>query len=239
MSFTHASGASILAFEVILITVITAIVIGAGLSERRLHLKRMIWAGAVIFLWLGLVSWSIKSGFLGENPFPEILIFFLAINLASIVFAFSPIGGWLTKLPLIALIGFQAFRFPLELILHSWVEQGTIPETMTWSGQNIDIVSGIVAILGALLIWIRPNQARKVAWVVNSIGLLLLINVGRVAMMSSPVPFGWGVEPPLLLAFYLPYVLIVPVCVGGALVGHVVTYRALSHLMVTTRNNSG
>lgn len=64
------------------------------------------------------------------------------------------------------------------------------------------------------------------AWTVNLLGIDLLIDVGRVAIMSSPVPFGWNVEPPLLLAAYLPYALIVPVCVGGALAGHVLPSRA-------------
>lgn len=48
----------------------------------------------------------------------------------------------------------------------------------------------------------------------------------RVAIMSSPLPFAWGPQPPpLLLALHLPYALIGPVCVGGALFGHVVLTR--------------
>lgn len=48
-----------------------------------------------------------------------------------------------------------------------------------------------------------------------------------VALMSAPVPFGWNVSPPLRVAFHLPYALIGPVCVGGALLGHIVLTRAL------------
>ena len=48
-----------------------------------------------------------------------------------------------------------------------------------------------------------------------------------VALLSSPVPFGWGQQPSLLLAFHEPYALIGPVCVGGALFGHIVLTRAL------------
>jgi hypothetical protein len=53
------------------------------------------------------------------------------------------------------------------------------------------------------------------------------LNVMRVVVLSSPLPFGWNVSPPLLLAFHLPYALIAPVCVGGALFGHIVLTRAL------------
>jgi hypothetical protein len=63
--------------------------------------------------------------------------------------------------------------------------------------------------------------------VANLVGIVLLVNVARVALLSSPVPFGWGVEPPLVLALHLPYALIGPVCVSGALLGHVVLTRAL------------
>jgi hypothetical protein len=111
----------------------------------------------------------------------------------------------------------------LELILHSWANQGTIPTTMTWTGRNWDIVSGVVALLAAPL----AGRSPAAAWLANATGLVLLFNVGRVAVLSSPVPFGWQVTPPLLLAFHLPYALILPVCVGGAVLGHVVLTRAL------------
>ena len=65
------------------------------------------------------------------------------------------------------------------------------------------------------------------AWVANLVGFALLLNVMRVAVLAAPVPFGWGQQPPLLLAFHLPYALIGPVCVGGALFGHIVLTRAL------------
>jgi putative effector of murein hydrolase len=52
-------------------------------------------------------------------------------------------------------------------------------------------------------------------------------NVMRVAVMSSPLPFAWQVSPPLRLIFQLPFAFIVPVCVGGALAGHIILTRAL------------
>jgi hypothetical protein len=108
-------------------------------------------------------------------------------------------------------------------VLHNWAAQGTIPETMTWSGQNWDIVSGVVALAAAP--W--TGRHRALAWTANLVGAGLLLNVMRVAVMSPPVPFGWGVTPPLLLAWYLPYALIGPVAVGGALAGHIILTRAL------------
>ena len=79
----------------------------------------------------------------------------------------------------------------------------------------------------ALLAAPFATRRRGIAWGANVVGLLLLLNVMRVAILSSPFPFGWGQQPPLLLAWHLPYALIGPECVGGALFGHLVLTRAL------------
>ena len=94
---------------------------------------------------------------------------------------------------------------------------------MTWTGQNWDIISGLTALVCASF----ATRHRAAARIANIVGFALLLNVMRVAILSSPVPFGWGQQPPLLLALHLPYALIGPVCVGGALFGHLVLTRAL------------
>ena len=72
------------------------------------------------------------------------------------------------------------------------------------------------------------RRSTLAAWTGNIIGFALLLNVARVAVLSSPVPFGWhDVSPKLEVAYHLPYALIIPVCVGGALVGHIALTRAL------------
>ena len=152
------------------------------------------------------------------------MAFFASINLVTLAAAFSPLGRrYAAAIPIAALVGFQSFRLPLELVLHLWAQQGTIPVSMTWSGANWDIVSGLVALLATPF----AQRLRAVAWIANVVGLVLLLNVMRVAILSSPVPFGWDVEPPLLLAAHLPYALIGPIAVGGALFGHIVLTRAL------------
>ncbi len=71
---------------------------------------------------------------------------------------------------------------------------------------------------------------RAAGWLANVVGLALLANVGRVAVRPSALPFAWpDVSPRLQLAMYLPYAWIGPVCVGGALAGHVILTRALLH----------
>jgi hypothetical protein len=227
MTFTHPSAASIVAFLLIVLGVAACLIAGVHFASRRLGepAGRAVTRVAIGFLiWQSLISAAVLSGVIREHPMPGVLLFFAAANLAGLAFALSPIGRKLALgLPLATLVAFQAFRFPLELVLHSWAKQGTIPSTMTWTGQNLDILTGAAALCAAPL----STRSRWIAWGFNALGLLLLLNVGRVAMMSSPLPFAWGVEPPLQLALHLPYAWIGSVCVAGALAGHVILTRAL------------
>lgn len=222
MNFVPANGTSLLCFVAVLLSVLLAILWAIQTAYRSFRVTAL--AGLLLGLWLGTQSALIVSGRTTALPLNGLPFFFIPILVIWTALALSPVGLRLaTTIPLTALVGFQAFRLSLELVLHSWYTQGTIPKTMTWSGQNWDIVSGIIALVCAPLAG-RWSMAARFA---NILGLALLLNVIRVAVMSSPVPFGWNVQPPLQLAFHLPYMLIGPVCVGGALFGHIVLTRAL------------
>lgn len=229
MDFKPASDISVLLFVGIILAVITAFLAAvhyAYRGEDRAGLRRsqLMRTALAIAAWLGLLMWLVGSTALQHLPFFGIPFFFGAVFIVSTAVGLSRLGGKLaTELPIAALVGFQSFRLPLELVLHAWGENGTIPLTMTWSGQNWDIVSGLVALLAAPF----AGHSHRAAWASNLIGAILLLNVVRVAVMSSPLPIGWDVSPPLLLALHLPYALIGPVCVGGALIGHIVLTRAL------------
>ncbi len=214
MQFTEASFPTLLAFNIILLFIISA----------HLWAVRSTRIAAGSLAWLSLICSITFTGILAENPMPGLMIFMAGIMIVSTLFALSTVGKKLSiTIPIYLLVAFQGFRLPLELVLHSWSEQGTIPTTMTWTGSNFDIISGIAALL--FIPMVKKNE--KMAWIPNIIGFALLMNVIRVAILSSPLPFAWQVEPPLQLALYFPYVLIVPVCVGGALIAHIVLTRAL------------
>lgn len=178
------------------------------------------------FGYLLLFALVVQSGLPLTHTLPVVPLLFLSVLVGAVVFAFSPFGTSVALThPLSILIGVQAFRFPLELILHHWTEIGTIPPTMTWSGQNVDIISGILSLLAIPFV----NKSRLIAWAVNTVGFLLLFNVLRVVILSSPLPFAWPLEHPLLLIAYLPYALIGPLFVGFALAMHLITFRKLIH----------
>jgi hypothetical protein len=227
VDFRPASPASVLAFEAVLATVVVMGMAGVQVASRRLGRPpgRDVAVSASLLLgWLAADAWVVQSGTLAMRPMPALPLFLAGNNLVALAIAFSPAGRALARgLPLAALVGFQWFRLPLELVLHDWALQGTIPATMTWTGSNFDVVSGVAALAAAPL----ARRWRTAAWAANILGFGLLLNVARVAVMSSPLPFGWHVQPPLLLAAHLPYAFIVPLAVSAALAGHVVLTRAL------------
>jgi hypothetical protein len=141
-----------------------------------------------------------------------------------LLFSFSKFGKELGSFASFRiLIGIQIFRLPLELILHHWGNNGTVPVEMTWSGQNFDIIAGIVSLVALPFL----NTSVKVVWATQLIGFGLLLNVIRVAIFSSPFPFSWPLENPLQVIMYFPYALIVPVFVGIALICHILIFRKL------------
>jgi hypothetical protein len=225
--FHPASHLSVLAFLLVCAAVVAAFLLGIWNSARsggRDPLPRTFWAAAGLILWLGLAAGLVASGWVEAVP-GRLMVFGAGIMLGSLLVGFSRIGGWLAfGNPIPWLLAFQGFRLPLEWVLHSWVRQGVIPESMTWTGSNWDVLSGICALLLAPL----SRRSQLAAWAGNMIGFVLLLNVGRVAVLSAPGPFGSReITPKLLLPFHLPYALIVPICVGGALIGHISLTRAL------------
>ena len=181
-------------------------------------------AGLVMVAYLAITAGVASSGMLGRSGSPPPLMSFLvACNLVALTAAVSPLGlRFAQHLPIAAIVGFQAFRLPLELVLHRWYVEGVLPVTMTYAGRNFDIVSGLLAL--PLTLWAWKGAAP--GWAIAGytvLGLGLLLRVASLAVLSSPLPLRLYFEgPPVQLAAYVPTVWIVPLCVGGALAGHVV-----------------
>ena len=189
--------------------------------------------GVGIAIWLAVSAFANGSGVLEHSvgPVPGVTLFLVASLGLALAVSLSPIGAAVARAtPLWALVLFQAFRLPLELVLHAWAGAGTIPPQMTWSGENLDVVTGLIAPLAALAAYRGRMLGAVVAF--DVVGGALLLNVLRVALLSTPGPFfSYTDAAPLALAFHFPTGWIVPVCVGGALAGHVVLTRALlAHL---------
>jgi hypothetical protein len=160
------------------------------------------------------------------TPPPFALLLVAIIGLAGRI-AFSTTGRRLAQhVPLWALVGVQAFRYPLELAMHGLYEQGVMPGQMSYSGLNFDIVTVVTAVLVSGLV-ASGRAGRRTVAVWNVLGLLLLINIVTVAVLSTPRVRYFGDDRLNVFVFDPPFVWLPAVMVLAALAGHLVIFRAL------------
>ena len=151
----------------------------------------------------------------------------VAIVVLAIMIAYSRVGQQIARyVPLWALVAVQAFRLPLELAMHELTERGIMPEQMTYTGRNFDIVTGATAILVAWAVASgRGGRRLVIAW--NLLGLALLVNVVTIAMLSTPAFRFFGDDRLNIFVTYPPYVWLPAVMVLAALAGHLLIFRAV------------
>lgn len=214
--------ASLAAFLLVVGLVLAGIVLGVGASAPAEHRVRDgAIASAVALGWLGVTGGLAFSGALGPGAFGPAIAYAFGSLATAVALGLSPIGRRVAEhVPIGLLVGFHAFRLPLELVLHDWARQGTIPHDMTWSGENFDVVTALLALV------VAPVAARWPRAVVlfEVVGVAMLLNIVRIVArntVGSPLYAPHG-EPPLELAFYVPTTWIVSVCVAGAFAGHAV-----------------
>jgi len=185
---------------------------------------------ALLAVWIVIPGLLAKAGVLDRYaPLPAPALIVVALVTAFTVgLALSPIGGRLAAtVPLAALVGFQAFRVPVELLLHRLFAEGLVPIQMTYLGRNFDVLSGIsAALLAAWLAGGRRSRGLVLAW--NVFGLVLLANIVVIAALSTPAPFRqFLTEPANRLPSMFPYVWLPTCLVQAALLGHLLVFRAL------------
>ena len=197
-------------------------------ADVAARMQRRFLAGAAI--WIAIVSALAFSGLLlpGDGPPVPFVLMMVSLVVLGVTFPRSAIGDRLARgAALSSLVGFQSFRFPLELVMHRAYEEGLMPEQMSYSGQNFDIVTGITAlVLGLGLMITRVPRGVILAW--NVMGLILLANIVGVAILSTPVFAYFGPDRLNVWVMRMPYTLLPAVMVLAALAGHLIIFRALA-----------
>lgn len=191
--------------------------------------RRTAWFLLGALVTQALVAVAALSGWLArfEARPPPLLLLVLFVAGSAQLLARSPVGRTLRDgLPLAALVGFHAFRLPLELAMHRAVDEGVMPPQMSFTGWNFDIVTGGSAIVVAALVALGVG-GRKLVLVWNALGTLLLAVIVVVAVASTPVFGAFG--PAALNTFiaYLPFTTLPTVMVALAMAGHVVLWQRL------------
>ena len=225
MEFAPGSGFSIIAFIAVLVGICFSIISGIGVASERLDFsvnKEVVRACVFLIVWLGVYSLVLLAAMpctLAVGP----IFLFVSMSVPMAV-SFSSYGPRLALgLSLNSLVAFQVVRFPMELILHQWVMQGTVPASVSWNGSNWDVLTGILALGVAPF----AKKYRWMAWSFNIFGIVMLGHLLFVLVMSSPVSFGWHVSPPMKLSYHLPYFLMSPIYFASIAAGHIILTRAL------------
>ena len=186
-------------------------------------------AAACAVAWLGLTSTLAATGRLSftSRP-PTIGIVMVAGLIIALAVSLSPLGRRIaTGVPIAALVASQAFRLPLELTLHRAYIEGLMPVQMSYSGFNLDILTGLFAIVVAMLVARNPRSLVAVRiW--NTAGIVLLANIVTIALLSTPTPIRvFHNEPANEWIAHAPWIWLPTVFVVTAVIGHVLVLRRL------------
>lgn len=190
-------------------------------------------AGAAVAVagWMAAMAGLARAGVLArvDGTPPPMAVLIPTIFIVALLLGLSPLGGRLAgAVPLATLIGFQAFRLPLELLMHRAAGLGIMPPELSYSGYNFDILTGA----GALLLFVAMRTTRvpaAVLWAWNVWGLGCLVVIAGIARASSPMVRAFGDAPAHVNTWvlYFPYIWLPTVLVVLAVAGHIVTTRAL------------
>lgn len=227
------SDPNVLAFVVIPIALVLAFALGiyvasVRVGERAFAVRRavVVIAGSAVWMaawWAAAASGVLRQWDATPPPFAALVVAVLAM---APLIAFGSYGRRMAHgIPLWALVAIQGFRLPLELAMHSMYVDGIMPQQMSYSGRNFDILTGVTALMIAPVL--RTGGARQLAVVWNVLGLGLLVNIVVVAVLSTPRFAYFGPDRLNTFVTYPPFVWLPAVMVLAALAGHLLVARSL------------
>ncbi len=187
--------------------------------------------GKNIRIVLIFIAWQILIGILSyfevfkEKP----LLFPLAIIATTLLSFLSFKMVSIEKLNTNYLLGIHIIRIPVELCLYQLFLKGQIPEIMTFTGWNFDILIGLSAVVILIYQYVKKkNLARQYFLFWNVIGLLFLSVIVIIAILSSPLPIQqFAFEQPNIALLEFPYSFLPTCIVPIVLISH---FLLIKHL---------
>lgn len=193
--------------------------------------RLMVGVAIGLAMWLALTGTLAAGGFFARfDAIPPRFLLGVLPAMMAVVLLMSSRGSraWLIAVPEAWLIAFQLFRVPVELVLFALSRSGVVPVAMTFEGRNFDILTGLTAPLVVYLCLVRGSLPRWVAVLWNALGLGLLVNVVRIAVLAAPGPFRQLTQDaPNLVPFVFPFSWLPYFLVPLALLGHLVSLNQL------------
>lgn len=115
-------------------------------NGRRGARRGLMAAAAVVMIVSALAA---RAGLLRRVDVvpPPMALLIVGVLAAGAALGLSRIGRTVAATaPLGALVGLQAFRFPLEVLMHRGVTLGIVPVELSYGGLNYDILTGLGAL---------------------------------------------------------------------------------------------
>jgi hypothetical protein len=149
----------------------------------------------------------------------------LAVIIAIVI---TPQGRrWMARLPLADLTAISVVRIGVEFGLYGLATARLVPELMTFSGLNFDILAGLTAPVVASL-WRNQRLGRGglIAW--NIAALVLLSIIVTLALLSAPTPVQrLAFEQPNVGVLRFPFVWLPAFVVPVVLFSHIASLYQL------------
>jgi hypothetical protein len=187
----------------------------------------------------GLIIWLLIQAVLSFNNFynsnvnlfpPKIGLFGVLPLLITIVLLFATAKGreFIDSLPMINITYLNVVRIPVEIVLFWLYLNKAVPELMTFTGRNFDIISGFTAPFIAYYGFKKGMLSRKFILVWNFICLGLLMNIVVNAVLSIPSPMQkFGFDQPNIAVLNFPFSWLPAFIVPIVFFGHLVSIRQL------------
>ncbi|WP_247233773.1 hypothetical protein [Telluribacter sp. SYSU D00476] len=225
-----------------LTTLATLIFLLATVRKSGVSTSTFSYVTIGLLVWLAIKAALAFTGFYKDTTsVPPRLIFAVGPPLLAIVLLFSTGKGrrFLDRLPLSTLTYTNAVRIPVELVLYWLFLHKTIPELMTFTGRNFDILVGMTAPVVAYLGLTNQYISKRVVLVWNVLSLGLLLNIVFHGILSAPTPFQqFAFKQPNIALLHAPFIWLPTFIVPVALLTHLVSIRQLTRAAASSTANS-
>lgn len=185
-----------------------------------------------LIIWLGIQAILSLTNFYNTDTqvLPPRFALLIIPPLIFILFLFLTERGrrFIDNLSLVKLTWLHVVRIPVEIVLYWLFLHQAVPELMTFSGRNFDILAGLTAPLVAYYGLQRRKLSSKTILIWNFIALALLFNIVINAALSAPFRFQlFAFDQPNIAVLNFPFTWLPAFIVPAVLFAHLVSIRQL------------
>lgn len=187
----------------------------------------------LIVLGLALIQavLSQRGFFLKNDTMPPRLILIILPAIVLMLLAFFTSAGkrFISTIDIEKYTYLHTVRVGVEIVLFYLFVYSLIPESMTFSGRNFDIIAGLTAPLVAYYGYRKGRMSRAFLLGWNWLCLLLVLQVVITGILSAPSPFQQlSFNEPNTGILYFPFVWLPGIVVPMVVFGHIVAIQRLN-----------